>query len=219
VRVIHGGQGRPLYGLCLVCVWKFKEGHCNAGKRWLCTVCPEKKPKHVTESVHIACLHLTPLFAEWQVYKGQLNGEDAAVKMWALEHGMGDQSAVGIRISVDLNFDAHTPRPSGRRTTIAAFGRKDPSLHAHAFLHPLLHTRSICPHMPQPLHYWLQANFRAEVLLLRMCRDRNVVGFRGASVTSKRMLMVMEVRSFSCRVSQQLDHQCPAMFLSQAAGT
>ena len=34
--------------------------------------------------------------ARWQVYKGQLNGEDVAVKVWALEHGMGDQSAVGV---------------------------------------------------------------------------------------------------------------------------
>lgn len=43
----------------------------------------------------VTCPQLTPLFPEKQVYKGQLNGEDAAVKVWALEHGMGDQSAVG----------------------------------------------------------------------------------------------------------------------------
>ena len=51
-----------------------------------------------------------------------------------------------------------------------------------------------------------QANFRAEVLLLRMCRNPNVVGFRGASVTAKRMLMVMEVCRFNFRALQ-----CAAM--------
>lgn len=74
-----------------------------------------------------------------------------------------------------------------------------------AGISPESHTQRCCP----------QANFRAEVLLLRMCRDRNVVGFRGASVTAKRMLMVMEVCaasasgfSSSCSGWLQSDQRC-----------
>lgn len=65
-----------------------------------------------------------------KVYKGQLKGEDVAVKVWPLNEGMQEQA---------------------------------------------------------------EANFKAEVLLMRMCKHRNVVGFRGASVTPRRLLMVMEL--------------------------